>query len=205
MAKQSPAAIYVTDLSTDNLEELANTIQSKYPSVKCFARKVDAASDEDVKSVIEEAMKSFGRLDVFFANAGVASGTHIKDETSESFMRMMKINALRYFCKRDRLLYRISKLMFGMSSYSAFLAIKYASAAMQVTGKGGKEHSGGSIIATASGMSCEVSCAVDNLLLTTCCTIVAGIRSGAGSSEYSASKAAYVLCNIVITEWNIAN
>lgn len=148
MAKQSPAAIYVTDLSTDNLEELANSIQSKYPSVKSFARKVDAASEDDVKSIIDEAMKEFGRLDVFFANAGVASGTHIKDETPESFMRMMKINAL-----------------------SAFLAIKHASAAMQVTGKGGKEQSSGSIIATAS---------------------VAGIRSGAGSSEYSASKAAVI-------------
>jgi Enoyl-(Acyl carrier protein) reductase len=95
MAKQSPTAIYVTDLSTDNLEELADTIQKKYPSVKCYARKIDAASDEDVRSIINEAMTSFGRLDVFFANAGIASGTHIKDETAESFMRMMKINALR--------------------------------------------------------------------------------------------------------------
>lgn len=96
IAKQSPTAIYVTDLSTDNLEELADTIQKKYPAVKCFARKVDAASDEDVRGVIDEAIKTFGRLDVFFANAGVASGDHIKDETAESFMRMMKINALRF-------------------------------------------------------------------------------------------------------------
>jgi NADP-dependent 3-hydroxy acid dehydrogenase YdfG len=95
MAKQSPTAIYVTDLSTDNLEELADTIQKKYPSVKCFARKVDAASDEDVRAIINEAMTTFGRLDVFFANAGVASGTLLKDETAESFMRMMRINALR--------------------------------------------------------------------------------------------------------------
>jgi hypothetical protein len=35
--------------------------------------------------------------------------------------------------------------------YSVFLAIKHAGQAMQVTGNGGKEHSGGSIIATASG------------------------------------------------------
>jgi len=83
--------------------------------VKCFARKVDAASDEDVRGVIDEAIKTFGRLDVFFANAGVASGDHIKDETAESFMRMMKINAL-----------------------SVFLAIKHGAEAMQVTGKGGK-------------------------------------------------------------------
>ncbi|RCH87986.1 hypothetical protein CU097_011150, partial [Rhizopus azygosporus] len=70
---------------------------------------------------------------------------------AESFMKMMRINAL-----------------------SAFLAIKHAGIAMQQTGKGGKELSGGSIICTAS---------------------VAGIRSGAGSPEYSASKAAVInLC-----------
>lgn len=34
---------------------------------------------------------------------------------------------------------------------SAFLAIKHAGEAMKVTGKGGKERSGGSIICTASG------------------------------------------------------
>jgi len=153
MAKQSPSAIYVTDLSTDNLEELADTIRNKYPAVKCLARKLDAASDEDVRGIIDEAINTFGRLDVFFANAGVASGNHIRDETAESFMRMMKINAL-----------------------SVFLAVKHSSEAMQITGKGGKEQSGGSIIATAS---------------------VAGIRSGAGSSEYSASKAAVI--NLVQT------
>lgn len=151
LAKRGPKAIYVTDLYTDNLDDLAKEIESKYAGVKCYARGVDAASDSAVQKIIDEAMKEYGRLDVFFANAGVASGDRIQDETAESFMNMMRINAL-----------------------SCFLAIKYAGAAMQVTGKGGKEFSNGSIICTAS---------------------VAGIRSGAGSPEYSASKAAVInLC-----------
>lgn len=156
MAKQSPAAIYVTDLSTDNLEELADTIQKKYPSVKCFARRVDAASDEDVRGIINEAMKSFGRLDVFFANAGVASGDHIKNETADSFMRMMKINTLRYVQETwsSHNVFNSRSTIFNFRIWlfrSVFLAIKHGAEAMQITGKGGKEHSGGSIIATASG------------------------------------------------------
>lgn len=128
LAKRGPKAIYVTDLYTDALDELVKEIESKYTGVRCFARKVDAASDAAVTGVIDEAMKEFGRLDVFFANAGVASGDRLEDEDAESFMNMMRINAL-----------------------SCFLAIKHAGAAMKVTGKGGKEFSNGSIICTASG------------------------------------------------------
>ncbi|ORX58993.1 NAD(P)-binding protein [Hesseltinella vesiculosa] len=149
LARRGPKAIYVTDLYNNHLDDLAKEVRSL--GVECIAKEVDAASEATVKALVQEAMDTYGRLDVFFANAGVASGTLLHAEDEESFMTMMKINAL-----------------------SAFLAIKYGSLAMKETGKGGKEASGGSIICTAS---------------------VAGIRSGAGSPEYSASKAAVInLC-----------
>ena len=43
----------------------------KYPKVVVIPRKIDAASEDDIKSVIDDAIKKFGRLDVFFANAGL--------------------------------------------------------------------------------------------------------------------------------------
>ncbi|ORZ01172.1 hypothetical protein BCR43DRAFT_453530 [Syncephalastrum racemosum] len=151
LARRTPKVIYATDLTLDGLQELATDIEQKHPGVKCIARAVDAASTQGVTGIIDEAMKDYGRLDVFFANAGIASGTFLQGEDEESFMRMMRVNAL-----------------------SAFLACKHAGEAMKVTGKGGKDKSGGSIICTAS---------------------VAGLRSGAGSPEYSASKAAVInLC-----------
>jgi NAD(P)-dependent dehydrogenase (short-subunit alcohol dehydrogenase family) len=62
-----------------------------------------------------------------------------------------------------------------VNTVSVFLAIKYAAAAMKEQGNGG------SIIATAS---------------------VAGIRSGAGGTDYSASKAAVI--NLVQTSaWQL--
>ncbi|KAH9942252.1 NAD-P-binding protein [Epithele typhae] len=67
-----------------------------------------------------------------------------------------------------------------INALSCLLAVKYASAAMQKTNPSrGKEHSAGSIILTAS---------------------VAGIRSGAGTTDYSASKAA--VNSIVMTACN---
>ncbi|KAL0087224.1 hypothetical protein J3Q64DRAFT_1735950 [Phycomyces blakesleeanus] len=146
IAKREPKAIYVTDLTLENLEDLSKEIHEKYPGVQCIARAVDAASSSAVEGIVNEALTTFGRLDVFVANAGKATMSRISQETAESFTDMMRINSL-----------------------SVFLAIKFAGEAMKAVGKGGKERSGGSIVATSS---------------------VAGIRSGAGSPEYSASKAA---------------
>ncbi|KAG0168742.1 hypothetical protein DFQ28_002577 [Apophysomyces sp. BC1034] len=157
LAKRQPKAIFVTDLSIDDLPELAQDIEKTY-NIQCLPRAVDAASEQAVQDIIQEALTKFGRLDVFVANAGVTSASRLVDESADSFMQMMRVNAL-----------------------SAFLAVKYAGEAMQETGKGGKEFSGGSIIATAS---------------------VAGLRSGAGSSEYSASKAAVInLCQTAACQY----
>lgn len=97
--------------------------------------------------MVQEAIDSYGRLDVFFANAGISSGKVFWEEDSEGFMKMMKTNAL-----------------------SVFLAAKYASRAMLKT-SADKPYPSGSIIGTAS---------------------VAGLRSNAGPTDYSASKAAVV-------------
>lgn len=96
LAKRGPKVIYATDLTLDNLEELAKDVEKQYPGVQCIPRAVDAASTAGVTGIINEAMEKFGRLDVFFANAGVASGTLLQGEDEESFMRMMRINALRW-------------------------------------------------------------------------------------------------------------
>jgi NAD(P)-dependent dehydrogenase (short-subunit alcohol dehydrogenase family) len=106
----------------------------------------------DITLTSSYTVSKYGKLDIFFANAGVQGGFKMEDITPDAFMRTMKINTL-----------------------SVFLAIKHASAQMSSQG------AGGSIIATAS---------------------VAGIRAGAGGSDYSASKAAVI--NLVQTSaWQL--
>jgi NAD(P)-dependent dehydrogenase (short-subunit alcohol dehydrogenase family) len=62
--------------------------------------------------VCEEALEKYGRLDVFFANAGIGSGKLFTECTAEEFMNMMRVNTL-----------------------SVFLAAKYGSKAMVKTSK----------------------------------------------------------------------
>ncbi|KAI0958846.1 hypothetical protein AcV7_004547 [Taiwanofungus camphoratus] len=139
--------LYLIDFDPTNLPELKSTIEEKYPDVKVTVLQADAADEAAISSVCQQALREEGRLDVFFANAGVGAKQTIQSLSADTFMNTIRVNTL-----------------------SGFLAIKHASEAMTKTNPScGKEHSGGSIILTAS---------------------VAGIRSGAGPIDYSASKAA---------------
>lgn len=62
-----------------------------------YVRRFDAADEAAVKAVVDEAMKQYGRLDVFFANAGiVGTPAHFKDVDKSEFMKVMETNAARY-------------------------------------------------------------------------------------------------------------
>lgn len=90
-------ALYICDFASTNLETHVREINSLYPSCKVYARTFDAGNEEAVKSVVDEAVETYGRLDVFFANAGIVGGYgRLQDEesTGEKFMQVMKTNAL---------------------------------------------------------------------------------------------------------------
>ncbi|KAJ3343511.1 hypothetical protein HDU93_008170 [Gonapodya sp. JEL0774] len=125
-AQNGAKAVYCTDYDSSNLPELANLIEKQYPSTLAIALQLDAANEADVKAICQRALSDFGRLDVFFANAGVGSGEILVDTTVETFNKTMRVNAL-----------------------GPFLACKLASTAMRVTSNE-KPEAGGSIVCTAS-------------------------------------------------------
>ncbi|KAI0633466.1 NAD-P-binding protein [Trametes polyzona] len=146
-AHQGARHLYLSDFDPTNLPDLKATIEKAYPDVKVTTIQADAADETAIANICKQTLQDEGRLDVFFANAGISTTQPISATSAEQFMNVMRVNAL-----------------------SCFVAVKHASAAMAKTNPSrGKEHGGGSIILTAS---------------------VAGIRSGAGPTDYSASKAA---------------
>lgn len=60
-------------------------------------RQFDASEEKGVKAVVEEAVSKYGRLDIYFANAGVL-GTHdvVTETAVESFERTLRVNVVRY-------------------------------------------------------------------------------------------------------------
>lgn len=162
-AQNGAKAVYLCDFSDSLLETHKRELNSLYPNTDIHTRQFDAGDDASVQKVVEEAFNKYGRLDVFFANAGIASGKIFTEITSEEFMEMLKTNTLRYIAGQMAFM----RLRLTPMDNSVFLAAKHAAKAMIKN----KPYPTGSIIGTAS---------------------VAGIRSNAGAADYSASKAAVI-------------
>ena len=147
-ANNGARAIYICDFASNHFEAHKRELKSLYPDVEIHPRQFDVGDEESVKQVCEEAVSTYGRLDIMFANAGVTGKpTTFPGISAEDFMKTIRVNTL-----------------------GVFLCFKYAAIAMQKTSQD-KPYPGGSIIGTAS---------------------VAGLRSNAGGTDYSASKAAVV-------------
>ncbi len=106
------------------------------------ALEMDAGKAADVQKLIDLAVKTNGRLDVIYANAGISGGTpNIFEQTEEQWHAILQVNLI-----------------------GPMLAIQIGAPIMIKQG-------GGAIVCTAS---------------------VAGLRHGAGSPAYSASKAGVI-------------
>ncbi|KAI1330607.1 putative 3-oxoacyl-reductase FabG [Xylariaceae sp. FL0255] len=126
-AESGSRAIYICDFDDSHLETHKRELASLYPSVDVHVRQFDASNEEAVKAVVDHAIQTYGRLDVFFANAGI-TGPHagFTDISKEEFMKVLEVNTA-----------------------SVFLAAKYAAPAMMKT-SAEKPASSGSVIGTAS-------------------------------------------------------
>lgn len=95
-AHNGAKAIFMCDFSTQHLDTHAKELKELYPQVEVHARKIDAGNEKDVQGVVEEAIAKYGRLDIFFANAGiVGSMDRVMDASAEKFMEVMRTNSLR--------------------------------------------------------------------------------------------------------------
>ncbi|MDB5719778.1 MAG: family oxidoreductase [Alphaproteobacteria bacterium] len=81
----------------------------------------DAGCDEDVRGLVDLAVREHGGLDIFFANAGISGGlASIFEQSAEDWQEILRINLI-----------------------GPFLAIKHAAPALKARG-------GGAIVCTAS-------------------------------------------------------
>ncbi len=82
--------------------------------------RADAGTENEVQALVQRAASEHGRLDIFFANAGISGGlASIAEQTAEDWAEILRVNLI-----------------------GPFLAIKYAAPLMK--------ENGGSIICTAS-------------------------------------------------------
>lgn len=91
-------------------------LASLYPSVEVHVRKFDAADEKSVKAVVDHAVQTYGRLDIFFANAGIVGQNKLfSDINEDEFLATLRTNVVRYEVQ-VQYLYRSSADLVEVSS-----------------------------------------------------------------------------------------
>lgn len=96
-ANNGAKAVYICDYNDSHLATHQREMKSLYPNVDIHVRQFDAADEKAVMAVIDDALAKYGRLDIFFANAGIVGQPKPFTEVEgDEFMQTMKTNALGY-------------------------------------------------------------------------------------------------------------
>ena len=81
------ARVMCADIHGANVQETARLIGSA-----AIAATVDVALPQDIERMVADTVAAFGRLNVMYANAGIAEATNAIDMSMEQWNRMIAIN-----------------------------------------------------------------------------------------------------------------
>ena len=145
-------AVLAVGRSPDNTEETAGLVRDA--GGRALGLVADAAAESDVQAVIERCLAEFGRLDVFFANAGTpGTNATMLEQNVEEWNEVWRVNVV-----------------------SCMLAVKHAGRVMvdQQSGSIILTSSAGSLRANAGAISYSASKAAVNSLAQTAANAFAG-------------------------------
>ena len=83
------AAVVVADISGRRAAAVAEEITAA--GAQAVGLKMDAADESDVQTTLDVALRSYGRLDVMFNNAGLADPAALDETTLESWNRVVAV------------------------------------------------------------------------------------------------------------------
>jgi 3-oxoacyl-[acyl-carrier protein] reductase len=88
------ASVIISDMDMGSVSETANEINEIQESVngRAVPFKADVREKKDILSLVEWTMKEFGKVDIFFNNAGICKSPPIEDISVEDWDEMMNVN-----------------------------------------------------------------------------------------------------------------
>lgn len=78
-ARAGAAVVYATDLNAGNFDALKEAAREVNPATRIEGRVLDAASEEETLTLVKNVVREHGRLDVYFANAGLADVKYFRN------------------------------------------------------------------------------------------------------------------------------
>lgn len=93
---------FVSDYEPDALENVNKVLKElEKIGVEAIKIEADVSKEQDVKKMIEVAIKKFGRIDILINNAGIVYDVSISDRSSEQWKRTIDTNLLgTYLCSK---------------------------------------------------------------------------------------------------------
>ena len=96
LVKESYNIVINYNKSKEEAEKLKEYIESNF-NVKTLLIKADVTNELEIKEMVNQIKKTFGKIDLLINNAGVAIDNEIKDKTKEEFLKVLETNLVGPF------------------------------------------------------------------------------------------------------------
>jgi NAD(P)-dependent dehydrogenase (short-subunit alcohol dehydrogenase family) len=94
-AAKEGAKLALIDLKADALEKTKQDISAKYPDTQVLTVTADVSDEAAVKNYVDETVKTYGRIDGFYNNAGIeGKQALIPDYDIQVFKKVIDINLM---------------------------------------------------------------------------------------------------------------
>ncbi|MCJ1306802.1 hypothetical protein MMC25_000445 [Agyrium rufum] len=98
LAVHGAACIYACSRSSDaDASNLSSEINKTYPNTKIIGYPLDIADEQDTLALIDEALNSFGRLDVWVCSSGLLGPSSLDATTPTDLQRCFETNSMAPF------------------------------------------------------------------------------------------------------------
>lgn len=99
LARQG-ADIAICARSVEKLEKVKAEIEAL--GVKCYAHKCDVLNNDDIREMVADVVKEYGRIDILVNNAGVGDVAPAEVMTDETWRKVLGTNLDSvYYCARE--------------------------------------------------------------------------------------------------------
>ena len=134
------AKVAIADISKEEATKVADDLKSK--GHQAIGISVDVTREDQVKQMVEDTLKEWGKVDILINNAGIIMDAQLYKMTTEQFDRVIDINLKgTYLCARaviDQMIVQGSGVILNASSivglYGNFGQTNYAATKWGVIG-----------------------------------------------------------------------
>jgi len=109
LARRGVKYIVAADIDFEGAKETVAQIEALALGLSPCAVKADVASEAGVFKLIDEVEEKCGKVDCFFANAGIGGDLYLKDASPKNFERQMAVNVYQSVHAARKLLPDLAK------------------------------------------------------------------------------------------------